>query len=211
MDEKTSDSFGTWLAGLQAEKDDAVQRLWEQYFQRLTSVARAKLPEVRKRVFDEEDVALSALQSFCDGIRAGRFLGLDDEGNLWALLVMITKRKAAHRIRDETAKKRGGGNLQGESALEPGGIRGVIAGEPNEEFAMQMVAELDHLRATLQDEGLQQIALYRLQGLTNAEIAEKMGCVERTIDRRLALIRRIWVDAVENDERSAKISRKTEF
>ena len=209
MDDMSSDSFTTWLDKLRSEKDDATQRLWEQYFHKLTTVARAKLPAMRKRVFDEEDVALSALQSFCNGIRAGRFSRLDDEGNLWALLVLITQRKAAHRIRNETAKKRGGGNLQGESALGRDGIHGFEFGEPSAEFAAQMVEELDHLRATLKDEGLEQIALYRLQGLTNAEIAQEMNCVERTIDRRLALIRRIWLEADEKEAESRRIVRKT--
>lgn len=194
----TSDSFGNWLQRLQADNDDATQRLWEEYFQKLTVVARAKLPDMRRRAFDEEDIALSALQSFCNGIRAGRFPRLNDEGNLWALLVLITKRKAAHRIRDETAKKRGGGNLQGESALGQQGMLGFAANEPTTEFAAQMAEELDHLRELLDDDGLAQIALYRLQGFTNADIATKMDCVERTIDRRLALIRRIWVESVDD-------------
>ena len=196
----TSDSFGSWLQRLQADNDDATQRLWEEYFQKLTVVARARLPEMRRRVFDEEDIALSALQSFCNGIRAGRFPQLNDEGNLWALLVLITKRKAAHRIRDETAKKRGGGNLQGESALGQQGILGFAANEPTAEFATQMAEELGYLRELLKDDGLEQIAMYRLQGFTNAEIAGKMNCVERTIDRRLALIRRIWAESVDDEQ-----------
>ena len=196
----TSDSFGSWLQRLQADNDDATQRLWEEYFQKLTVVARARLPEMRRRVFDEEDIALSALQSFCNGIRAGRFPQLNDEGNLWALLVLITKRKAAHRIRDETAKKRGGGNLQGESALGQQGILGFAANEPTAEFATQMAEELGYLRELLKDDGLEQIAMYRLQGFTNAEIAGKMNCVERTTDRRLALIRRIWAESVDDEQ-----------
>ena len=199
MDDMSSDSFSTWLDKLRSEKDDAMQRLWEQYFHKLTTVARAKLPAMRKRAFDEEDVALSALQSFCNGIRDGRFPRLHDEGNLWALLVLITQRKAARRIRSQTAKKRGGRNLQGESALGRDGIQGFVSSEPSAEFAAQLVEELDQLQATLKDEGLEQIALYRLQGFTNSEIAQKLDCVERTIDRRLALIRRIWLEAVERE------------
>ena len=200
MDDEATDSFRAWITRLQAGEDEATERLWEQYFRKLTTVAKSRLPEMRRRVFDEEDVALSALQSFCDGIRGGRFPRLGGEGNLWALLVLIAKRKAAHRIRDEMTKKRGGGNLQGESALGQNGIHGFIADEPTAEFAIRMVEELDHLRELLKDEELERIALYRMQGLTNAEIAQEMNCVERTIDRRLALIRRIWVNSVDDGE-----------
>ena len=200
MDEETHDSFGTWLARLESGNSDATERLWEQYFQRLTTVAKARIPKMRRRVFDEEDVALSALKSFCDGVQNGKYPRLSGEENLWALLVLITKRKAAHRIRDEAAKKRGGGNLQGESAFGENGIQGLVKDVPSGEFATQMVEELDHLRELLKDEQLERIALLRMQGLTNAEIAKEMDCVERTIDRRLALIRNIWINSVEEGE-----------
>jgi hypothetical protein len=48
-----------------------------------------------RRVADEEDVALSAFDSFCAGAERGRFPDLKDRDNLWALLVTITARKAA--------------------------------------------------------------------------------------------------------------------
>ena len=199
MDE--SRSFAAWVSALEAADDDAVHRLWEEYFHKLTAIARGRLPEMRRRSFDEEDVALSALQSFCTGLEAGRFSRLNDAGNLWALLVLITHRKAAHRIRDETALKRGGGRVQGESVFgqSPDGIQGIITAEPDAEFAGLMLEELDHLQTVLSDDGLQQIALLRLQGFTNAEIARQLGCVERTIDRRLALIRKIWEESFDSD------------
>ena len=50
---------------------------------------------------DEEDVALSAFDSFCRGDGAGRFPRLDDRDDLWRLLLLLTARKAAHLIRDE--------------------------------------------------------------------------------------------------------------
>ena len=36
------------------------------------------------------------------------------------------------------------------------------------------------------------IALRRLEGYENAEIARELGCALRTVERRLALIRQIW-------------------
>jgi len=37
-----------------------------------------------------------------------------------------------------------------------------------------------------------QIAQWKLDGYTNAEIAQRLGCGLRTVERRLELIRRIW-------------------
>ena len=75
-----------------------------------------------RRDFDEEDVALIAFYSLCDGMKAGNFPRLDDRDNLWSLLVVITGRKVLHRVRAATAKKRGGGDVQGESALQGSGV-----------------------------------------------------------------------------------------
>jgi len=44
----------------------------------------------------------------------------------------------------------------------------------------------------LPDEALRQVALWKLEGYSNAEIAAKLACIERTVERKLARIRRIW-------------------
>ncbi len=43
---------------------------------------------------------------------------------------------------------------------------------------------------------LRSIALWKLEGYSNEEIAGKLGCVERTIERRLQLIRQIWENQI---------------
>src|SRR6476646_2600314 len=53
-----------------------------------------------RRAADEEDVALSAFDAFCRDAERGRFPGLLDRDSLWHLLVTLTARKAAHRLRD---------------------------------------------------------------------------------------------------------------
>ena len=41
---------------------------------------------------------------------------------------------------------------------------------------------------------LRQVAVWKLEGYTNAEIAERQGCSLPTVERRLALIRRLLKD-----------------
>ena len=53
-----------WIGQVKAGDRAAAQRLWERYCTRLVRLARAKLPASRRRVDDEEDVALSAMDSF---------------------------------------------------------------------------------------------------------------------------------------------------
>src|SRR5262249_5902247 len=102
-------SVTRWFDPLQAGDPAAAQQLWERYFRRMVNLARKKLQGLPRRAADEEDVALSAFDSFCRGAEAGRFPQLLDRDSLWRLLVTLTVRKAAHLRRDESRLKRGGG------------------------------------------------------------------------------------------------------
>ena len=82
------------LKGLKENDPAAIERLWVSYFQRLVGLARKMLPSHVRRVTDEEDVALSVFQSFCNGAKAGQFPAINDPDDLWRLLVVITFRKA---------------------------------------------------------------------------------------------------------------------
>src|SRR5437660_1244008 len=110
-------SVSNWLDQLREGSDQAATRLWEHYFQRLVGLARTALRGAPRRMADEEDVVLSAFNSFCRGVEQGRFPDLRDRDGLWRLLVTLTARKAAHLRRDERRLKRGGGGVLDQAAL----------------------------------------------------------------------------------------------
>src|SRR5215475_4581922 len=97
-----------WLGQLQGGNQAAAQQLWEHFFARMVGLARQRLRSGPSRAVDEEDVALSAFHSFCRNAEDGKFPRLLDRDSLWRFLVVITARKAAHYLRDETRQKRGG-------------------------------------------------------------------------------------------------------
>lgn len=185
------DEITVWLKGLAQGDGLASQRIWERYCHQLIDLARKKLGQAGRRVADEEDVALSAFNSFCQGAAAGRFPRLDDRHDLWRLLVTITARKAMRQIRDAHRQKRGGAAVRGESALHAG-IGQVLGREPTPELAAQMAEQTQHLFDLLDDDPLRLVALLKLEGYTNEEIARSMDCSLRTVKRRLANIRRQW-------------------
>jgi len=98
-----------WLAKLSAGDPRAAQVIWDRYFERLVRYARRKLDGLPRRVQDEEDVALSAMHSFCRGMRAGRFERVEHGDDLWKLRVTIAARKAFAQRRRGFAEKRGAG------------------------------------------------------------------------------------------------------
>jgi DNA-directed RNA polymerase specialized sigma24 family protein len=196
----SSSSVTHWIRELQAGNHLAAQRLWEGYFRRLVELARTRLRNRPRGAADEEDVALSALDSFFRGAEQGRFPQLVDRDDLWQLLVMITCRKAADLVERECRQKRGGGKVKEQWALTgpphsagvPAGLEQVLGPEPSPEFAAEIADQCRHLLGLLDCAELRTIALWKMEGYTNAEIAEKLGYVSVTIERRLRLIRSIW-------------------
>jgi DNA-directed RNA polymerase specialized sigma24 family protein len=183
-------SVTRWLGPLKSGDPAAAQRLWERYFRRLVGVARAKLRGAPRQAADEEDVALSAFDSFCRHAEQGRFPQLADRDCLWRLLVTITARKAARQVRDEGRRKRGGGAApvgDAEAVLAE-----VLSREPSPEFAVGVAEKCRQLLARLGDQGLQAVALLRLEGYSVEEVAGRLGCAPRSVKRKLALIRTVW-------------------
>ncbi len=141
---------------------------------------------------DEEDVALSAFDSFCRGAEQGRFPRLSDRDGIWALLVLITVRKAADHAAREACLKRGAGRVRGDSGLEePGGFDGLAAPDPAPDLAVMLAEGLEALLRRLGEGPLRSVAVWRLEGYDNAEIAARLGQSEVTVRRRLRLIRKI--------------------
>ena len=90
------------------------------------------------------------------------------------------------------------GHVRGESAFDslenPQGSRGieqVLGNEPTPELAALTAETCQELLAQL-DDSLRAVVVYRLEGYSNAEIAEKLGCALRTVERKLALVRQRW-------------------
>lgn len=189
------------IAGLRAADDGAALDLWQRYCLRLVDHARGKLPGFARRDFDEEDVALSAFHSFCRGVQGGRFPDLDDPDGLWALLMVITARKAHRRLRAQRTQKRGGGQVRGESVLgasddelDGAALDRIIGKEPSPDYTAEIHEESETLLGFLEDPMLRKVALLKIEGQSNREIAQVLGYTNRTVERRLALIRRLWIE-----------------
>src|SRR5262249_20885336 len=145
-----------------------------------------------RRVADEEDVALSAFDSFIHRAAAGRFPRLEDRDDLWKVLFVLTVRKAIDHARREGRRVRGGGqvrSLEQLTGLEAGELAAL---EPGPELAAEMADECRRLLDRLGDETLRSVAGWKMEGYTNVEIAARLGCVEQTVERKLQRIRRRW-------------------
>jgi RNA polymerase sigma factor (sigma-70 family) len=187
----TTGSISFCLGDLKTGGQCAAQLLWERYGRQLVALARKHLHGAPCAAADEEDVALSAFDSLCRGAGQGRFPQLNDRGNLWQLLAVITARKAHALARHERRQKRGGGGLV-DPMTQQLALAQAVGREPTPAFAAQVAEEARRLLTRLDDPDLRRIALWKMDGYTTEEIAERIGCVPRTVERRLRVIRSLW-------------------
>jgi DNA-directed RNA polymerase specialized sigma24 family protein len=186
-----SGSITYWVERLKDGDHLAAEKLWEGYFHQLVRLARGKLQGMSRRVADEEDVALSAFHSFCQGVERGQFPRLADREDLWQLLVVITARKALDLKQYEHRQKRGGGTAH-RAVPDAPSLEDIISKEPTPEFAAQVAEACQHLIDRLEDPALRSIASWKMEGYSTEQIAARLHCVPRTIERKLKLIRSYW-------------------
>src|SRR5262249_22777027 len=131
----------------------------------------------------------------------GRFPNLEDRDNLWKVLVVLTARKALRLVQHERRQKRGGGNVLAEADAPAGEaeralLDDVVGREPSPECAAQVAEPCERLLDLLGDDRLRSIARWKMEGDTNAEVAVKLGCLERTVERKVRMIRDRWEKAL---------------
>ena len=180
-----------WISRLKAGDRDAARPLWEAYFHRLVVLARARLRTTPLRAADEEDVALAAFDSFYRRAEQGRFPKLEDRGDLWQLLILLTVRKAVDLARRESRQP---GVASGLSLCDQAelNLEFALGSEPSPDFAAMMADECRCLLDRLGDDVLRSLAVWKMEGGTNAEIAARLGCDVSTVERKLGRVRKLW-------------------
>jgi DNA-directed RNA polymerase specialized sigma24 family protein len=144
-------SISQWIIGAKEGRSQAIDALWERYFEKLVRLARQRLAALPRRAADEEDLALSVFASFCHAAEEGRFPDLADRDDLWRLLITITAQKAIDQRRHDGRAKRGGGRVRGESALDQIDTSFLVKRPPGEhdlateDFVGADLAALDEL------------------------------------------------------------------
>jgi RNA polymerase sigma factor (sigma-70 family) len=187
-----------WIGDLKDGGDAAAQLIWERYFEKLVHLARNRMRGRKLTpVEDEEDAAISAFDSFCRRASLGKFPRLNDRDDLWRLLVVLTVRKVIDQLERERAVMRGPDKVVSEAVLKSpdgrGGLDALAGREPSPEFAAMVAEQYTELRSTLGDDTLRKILDLRLEGYTREEIAARLNVAERTVTRKLDLIRHSWL------------------
>jgi RNA polymerase sigma factor (sigma-70 family) len=190
-----------------AVRDMAAGMIWQRYFRELLNLARRNLDRRARHRADEEDVLQSMFHSFCVRQARGDY-HLANRDGLWRLLVTITLRKARNaskaqrrEMRDLAREQPVAAAVAFDSVSESWELEQMDAAGPSPAEAALLNEALERRLQSLGNAELRQIALWRLEGYSNREIAERLGCTERSVERKLERIRSKWTRCDDNEIR----------
>jgi RNA polymerase sigma factor (sigma-70 family) len=180
---EASQSITRLMRAVQDGSNSAVRPLLAAYFDRLVHLARQRLKNLPGLGGYDEDLALRSFHSVYQRLRdPARPLELANRNDLWRLLATRTISRAIDLIRQHRPAE-----VAGDQDLTR-----LLSREPTPEEAAEVADECRRLLDALPEPELRQIALWKVEGYTNEEIAARLDCVPRTIERKVSRIRLLW-------------------
>jgi DNA-directed RNA polymerase specialized sigma24 family protein len=190
MAPEASPSITRLIRAIQDDRASAVSTLLALYFDRLVQLARTRLSNLPGMAGFEEDISLRSFHSVYQRVRdTSRPLQMSSRDDLWRLLATRTISGAIDLIRRHRP-----GEVPGNFDVEL-----LLARDPTPEEAAEMADECRRV-LDLVDPQRRQIALWKVEGHTNEEIAARLDCVERTVERKVSRIRLLWKHELKGHE-----------
>ncbi len=197
-------------SGDTAVRDMAARRIWQRDFRELLSLARRNLDRRARHRADEEDVLQSMFRSFCAARRAAT--------STWPIVMSSGGSWSRSRCARRATRPRHSGATGATSSVsrlpkQQAGcdssstsweLEQMDAAGPSPVEAVLLNEALERRLESLADSKLRQIALWRLEGYSNREIAEQLDCTERSVERKLERIRSRWSTC--NDARTFRMT-----
>lgn len=183
------DEISLLLNEMRDGSEVAATKLWEFYLERLLSVSKRKLTNFNSGMADEEDVAVTAFHSFVKRIRRGDYSRVNNRDEAWKMLAVIAVRKSINLVRDANCKRRS----QTNNAAPTSNLEACADKTSLQPDTVAMISEsIEYLLGILDSEELREIAMLKVAGFTNLEIANRLGRSVATVERRLKIIRVTW-------------------
>lgn len=180
-------------------RNEAAQAIWQRYCDLLLDLACRNLDRRLRRRVEADDVVQHMFKSFFLRQQRGQY-HLADRNDLLRLLMRMTLNKARSAAAREARQRRDYRRDQPAAAADVQNgeddnwlFELAERGEPTPAEAAALAEDTERWLLKLPDD-LRRIALWKLEGYTNEEIAAlpETACTLRTVERKLRLIRAIW-------------------
>jgi len=181
--------FADLIARVRAQDEAAIAVLLSRFEADVRTMVRVRLPRALRNQFDSMDFVQAVWQSVL--VRKGDDVGdFADAGKFRGFLAAVARNKVFEEHRRRTSMKY---DLNREERLyvrrgERDVPREVRAPDPSPSESAQAGERLDQLIEGRSDHEKRVVELRR-QGLTYEEVAEKLGCNERSVRRVIGELR----------------------
>lgn len=199
VEEKQLGSISNLIERTKHGSDSAACQLLSRCRHRMQDIARRGLNGSPRAVADEDDVVIVAYTSFLARMRSGGYSALRNRGELWRLLAAITKNHAIRQTRLLSRLKRGKKFRRVVGSGPDDYLAQIASGDQSPEEQAMLSELLTRLLELLPDDECRDIAMLRLAGHSNAEIATEVHRAIATVERRTRLVRVRWQAFLEGD------------
>lgn len=165
-------------------ESDAFRQLCDRYLPTLTRTVDRRVAPAEG--IDADGVANSVLHSLWRAVvQRGRFHEVHDRDSLRRVLAEIVRQKVRRRRRDATRQKRDDRDTRRET------FDATPSPDPGPELLLEIRESIDEWLGLLLPEQ-RDLVRWQVEGYTNAEVAQKLGCSLRSVERHLHAVRAIW-------------------
>ncbi len=187
-----------WIETVLSQTPGYERAVFDRFAQRLMAFAQSRLPVAVSQRVDEEDIVQSVFISFFRRYEAGEFV-FDGAPDMWTLLAAMTYRKVASAIKFHQRERRAARRETGPGDGTGAGLSQLLDREPGPE---ELGIMCDSMRWLLEQlaSAQREILQARLEGMTVAEIAERVGVSQSTVKRTLAKTRQLATRRLEQDD-----------
>ena len=193
--ELTKGSVSGWIAKMRQGDPAAIGQLVARYFQRIAQFAESKLRRGIRVTDDGEDIAISVLHTITRNSAKGRFPDLQDRDDLWFLMIVIAQHAVIDKKRTELRRERQAAPVHTMTdllELYNVDLEDFLGNDNSASKLLEIIDCWDELLKKLPDDRNREVAKLKMQGYSNREIAEILGMVPRTVDRKIRLIAQRW-------------------
>lgn len=188
-EEENEEQESSWLQRVVDGQEGFETLAVERFSERLLKLAAAKMSPRLARRLDAEDIVQSVFQSFFRRHQEQRF-DFQSANDVWRLLAAMTYRKTMQAARHHTRQQRDINREKPDVRVHSSESQTPISDSPTGSAVAMMQELLEQLLSKL-PETHHEILLLRLEQHSIEEIAAKVQVSTRTVNRTLALARKV--------------------